>query len=219
MRPEPTGLALAVPGSIPLLFFFVCCVALGTLRVISGLALGTGCSVGIGLLVSIDCPGDPRAPCCPFSGNSWGVVGFVVVRGGTPVCTGTPSDPPPLCCPFPGNLLGAVGFGISPSPGFCGAGVGGCLCGRVIITQGTAGAQVSDGTMKGRITIWGGLVGADPAGGGMTGGIWGELGPWGCVLGPCCVAADGADDGGAAVAVDGRAGSEGGVGLKTLLTG
>jgi hypothetical protein len=184
MRPEPTGLALAVPGSIPLLFFFVCCVPLGTLCVISWLPLGTGCSVGTGLPVSTDCPGNP----------------------------------PPLCCPFPGNSRGVVGFGTfpSPSPGFCEGGVRQCLGGRVIITQGTAGAQVSDGRMKGRIT-WGGSVGADLAGSGITGGIWGELGLWGCVLDPGSAADDGADDDGAAVAVDGPAGTEGGVALKTLL--
>jgi hypothetical protein len=52
----------------------------------------------------------------------------------------------------------------------------------------------------------------------MMGGIWGELALWGCVLGPGWVAADGADDDGATVAVDGRAGTEGGVALKTLLS-
>src|SRR6187551_2553748 len=40
MRPEPPGLELAVPRSIPLLFFPVCCIAFEPLCVVSGLALG-----------------------------------------------------------------------------------------------------------------------------------------------------------------------------------
>src|SRR5436190_14110617 len=176
MRPEPLGLGLAVPRSIPLCFFPVCCIAFGTLCVVSGLALGAALPIGFSLVFSktfaswVGTGG--RVGACVGRGGSVGTggrVGTCVGRGGS-VGTG-------------GRVGTCVGRGGSVGTG---GRVGTCVGrGGSVGTDGRVGTCVGRGgsistscrvgTRVGR----GGSIGTQ-----MTGGIWGELGLLGCVLGP-----------------------------------